>query len=512
MIIQNKEVCKLYKPLRNRLREISIEDSFKVIWAYVQYLKFDKPLPSDIEVDTHLLNAPLPEKGVYLWTLELLTREVIINSSKRVSYDETLRKYSFFAETINVIIKLEDNITRKYVNKDNISAELFRIAHRQFPWQTNADIKFLTRYFKIFNQEALDKIIRNTINLSVVELYLIGHAFLGAYFQNPAIRDNIDIGSEFLTKDKFEMFNQVFAKEIGQMKDAIVSEQQFNDKYVYAYSSLKEFPVIRMKFQGMACLVCPLPPMLFWRITSGLYYQINTKEGFGQPFGHSFQSYVGDVIANARKGDRLKAFSDEEYHVGKKTRKDTADWIVNDEKSNSAIFIECKTKRVVYPAKIDLTITGHITDEFKKMAEFIAQLYQTIGDYKNNRYKSFKYSESRIIYPIIVTLEGWYFMSKQLDDLLRMLVEKEFQRSNLKTSLLDEMPYSICSIEEFEEMIQIMQETGINNFMSDKVFDKDRNRWAFKEYIRNKFPDELSKTKFLFDADYRKLSSNINLI
>ena len=511
MIVQNRKIYQEYKPLRNHLRNLGIEDSLYVIWAYIRFLQYNKPFPIEIEVSPKFLNAPLPKKGIYPWTLELLTREVLINSYKRVSYENTLTKYSYLAEIVNTVRRLEDKIARNYVNRDNISAEIFRTAYRQFPWQTHQDIKYLTRYFKIFNQTALNKIVQDTINLSVIELYLIGHAFIGAYLQSPAIKDYIDIGSEFLTREKFEVFTRHFARDINQIKAVLVTEQQFNDKYVYIYSSLKSFPIIRMKYQNMPCLVCPLPPMLFWRITSGLYYEINMDEHFSHHFGHSFQSYVGDVIAKARLGDRLKAIPDEEYSIGKK-RKDTADWIISDEASNAAIFIECKTKRVNYSAKIELTNTGPLMDELAKMAEFIGQLYRALDDHKKNLYKSFKYVEGREIYPLIITLESWYISWKQLNLILKELVEKELKKSNLNVKLLDEMPYSICSIEEFEEMMQIMQTTGISKFMGEKVIDNEKYEWAFKEYVRYQFNDELKNCHFLFDDDYKIISSHIDLI
>jgi hypothetical protein len=44
-----------YKPLRNKIGLLSVEDSLAVIWAYCQYLQLDNfHFPKEIEVATGL--------------------------------------------------------------------------------------------------------------------------------------------------------------------------------------------------------------------------------------------------------------------------------------------------------------------------------------------------------------------------------------------------------------------------------------------------------------------------
>ena len=66
------------------------------------------------------------------------------------------------------------------------------------------------------------------------------------------------------------------------------------------------------------------------------------------------------------------------------------------------------------------------------------------------------------------------------------------------------MPYSICSLEEFENIIQLIQTTNIKKFMNKKVFDKEKNEWLFHEFMLNEFPKKSKKIKFLFRDEFDK--------
>jgi len=63
------------------------------------------------------------------------------------------------------------------------------------------------------------------------------------------------------------------------------------------------------------------------------------------------------------------------------------------------------------------------------------------------------------------------------------------------------MPYSICSVEDFEGMMQVMQTTYIKKFMDRKVFDKEKIERLFRPFMSNEFAEESRKIKFLFEDE-----------
>lgn len=72
-----------YKPLRNLLRRLSLEESLIALWQYSAHLSRDVRLPAL----THGVDGrgmPLDiAKSVHPWELSLLAREVIVHASSQ---------------------------------------------------------------------------------------------------------------------------------------------------------------------------------------------------------------------------------------------------------------------------------------------------------------------------------------------------------------------------------------------------------------------------------------------
>lgn len=518
---QDNTVFNNYKPLRNHLNKTALDDSFFVVWAYVQYLQFDNKFPQDIEVAPEFLNQNHIQKSRTCaeWELETITREIIVNSQDINFIDKSMKKWSYFSNAINKLKDIENEIGRVFINKDNILVELFRLSHRQFPWQVRPSGEYLTRYYKIFNQKSLNIILVKTIGLSVKELYISGMLFVGAYLKSPAINLPINVQVNAIKNEKIVQFVKIFSLDINSLREKVKSEVRYNDKFAYSFSSLRSFPIIKMSYRQKECLVCPMPTLLFWQITDGIYYKIleeikkikDEKEqkeilgNFGNSLGKQFQNYVGEVLEKSIKNKSLKFFREQEYKEGK-NRKDTVDWMIVD--NNAMLFIECKAKRMNLPAKIELDDDSFIKAELDKMADFIKQVYKSIDDYKNNKYPNIKFDKSRKIFPVILTLEHWYLFGDKFLNELDAILKNKIKENNLDEKYLESYPYSICSVEEFEKMTQIIDKIGVNNFMSKK-FNQDRRLWAFQSFMSSDFNEEYKKTKVLFDDDYKKIFEEV---
>jgi hypothetical protein len=150
-----------YKPLRNYIRQLSLRESLYVIWAYVNYLQFHQAFPKDIEVSEQFLQAQHHyERHVYEWELETIAREIIINGENIQYGSKTLRYWNNFSSLINKLKDLENIISGHYYNSSNVVFEMFRIAHRQFPWQGVPSPQSIMRNYKIFTDPEVDKIIK----------------------------------------------------------------------------------------------------------------------------------------------------------------------------------------------------------------------------------------------------------------------------------------------------------------------------------------------------------------
>src|SRR5665647_2716812 len=145
------DVFQAYKPIRNKIASLAIDDSLTVIWAYCQFLQIDEfKFPAEIEVERKFLSLDVPQKWISEWTLELLAKEAILNGNYVSSKSRTLRTRNTLSEFINLLMKFENDIYGHFGSDKKILLELVRIAHRQFIWQGNPpNAASIIRYFKI---------------------------------------------------------------------------------------------------------------------------------------------------------------------------------------------------------------------------------------------------------------------------------------------------------------------------------------------------------------------------
>lgn len=518
--MQDDKVFELYKPLRNHLAKISIGESFFVIWSYVQHLQFNNKISSEIEVISEFINNDRIQKIRMCaeWEIETLMREIIINSQNGIYAEKSLRKWSYFAGAINKLKDIENDISGIFINQNNLLVELFRIAHRQFPWQTRPNMEYLTRYYKIFSYGDLAKILEKTLGINTKKLYLAGFALTGVYLKSVAVNLPIDVQIDTINSSDIEKFISIFSSDFQSLKEKIRKESEYNDKFVYSFSSLRSTPLLRTQYHQKNCLVCPLPTLLFWQITEGIYYkilnQINGIESeqekgrvfgeFGNALGNSFQNYAGEVINKANQSKALTIYSEATYNVGKKM-KNTVDWLIED--AQAILFVECKTKKMMFPAKVELNDDSFIKNELSKMADFLLQTYKSIIDYKNNKYHSLNYRADKKIFPIILTMEQWYLFGDRFLNELDKILREKFLAMSMDEKIIDEHPYSICSMDEFEELMQIINKIGIIKFMENK-FNGEKKLWAYKPFMISDFKQEYAETKSLFPDVYKEIYPN----
>ncbi len=260
-----------YKPLRNRCRELKLDDALYVLWAYGQYLQIKEfEMPKDIEVLSEFFCTNLPQKFISEWTLESLVREVILHAGRIAERNRTLKKWDHFAQIANLLRELENEISGKFVNQDNILIELNRIGNRQFVWQNNPpNSQSLMRYFRIFSEPELDSLIFEKTSLSMKDIAHIGMGFMGVYLERPAIKYPIEVQFGRITSEKVNSFLKFTCQSLNEVKVSIRNTHTVDDGYAYSYNVLRESPLVRMIYRGDEVIFCPLPTLLFWRITGG---------------------------------------------------------------------------------------------------------------------------------------------------------------------------------------------------------------------------------------------------
>jgi hypothetical protein len=495
-----------YKPIRNKIASLSVEDSLGVIWAYCQYLQIDGfRFPKEIEVSNGYLDLDIPQTWISEWELELLAKEVIINGNAVASKGRTLRTWKTLSEQVNAFKALENRIYGAFGSPQEVLVELIRVAHRQFIWQGNPpNSASIVRYYKIFNRPAIDQICQERIGLNVWEIYMCGVACMGFFLDRPALSLPFKTDIKILPTAHFDKFFAFTSKPIQDLKSQLKAEQQYNENFAYAYNSLRAFPLVKMQFQESDALVCPLMTLLYWRFTGGLYYEFIGVPEFGNEFGEGFQNYVGEVIEQACPNP-MTHLREQEYAAGK-AKKRSVDWIVADEQA--ALFLECKAKRLSWGAKTSLTDLGPLEADIDSMAASVVQVYKTVADYLGNAYPHFSAKAGRKIFPTVVTLENWRLFGPVMMNKLAEGVASKLANEALSAELVDEMRYSIWAIEELEVGLQIMRDNGITDFMEGKLKSQEMRQWDWHGYMTNRYPGSFPAKK-LFGKEYREMFAGL---
>jgi hypothetical protein len=306
--LSTQMMVRLYPIVQSLTKQLACRDTFYVIWAYSQYLQIkDFQIPADIEVAPQCLAAAPPQALIAEWTLEQITREVIQYGREQGQGVRSLRQWATLAQIANTLRDLEGEIYRRLVGAKKIHLELMRISHRQFVWQQQSlNWRWIIRYYKLFNTPTINALSQHSTALTIEHIYLIGMSYLGIFFKSPFAARSITVEIPGLTKEHLDRFLQFTSLNVGELRKRLHAEHALDLGFAYRYSSLREYPLIAILQGDLAEIACPIPTLLFWRITTGLYYTLKDQKGFPTSFGQSFQAYVGEVLHKRIDNDGMR--------------------------------------------------------------------------------------------------------------------------------------------------------------------------------------------------------------
>lgn len=500
---------KSYQKIRAAVRELGCRESLYVIWAYCQYLQVDHfQIPSNIEVNRKFLDATVPIALIAEFNLEQLAREVIRHADIEPRRGRTLRRWATLAEIIDDLKDLENEIYGEFQRGSSVQLEMMRIAHRQFVWQQfRLNWRPIIRYYKLFSQSEIVSCTIDATGLNLKEIYILGMSYIGKFLKAPRVKSIIDIEIPGITQVHIDKFLAFTSLNRNALAKRLRAEHALDEGYAYRYSSLREFPLVRMSYLGQEEVACPLPTLLFWRITTGLYYTLMDRPGFLTAFGSSFQRYVGEVLHAGLSSQNRLILEEKEYYIGR-DRKDTVDWIVQ-QGNSAALFIECKTKRLTWASKsaiIDLTA---LQKDIEKLADAVVQVYKTISDYCNGFYHQLPFSKELQVFPVVVTLEDWYIFGHEMQVRLDASVRAKLVAAGLPEGWLKNMPYSILSIDDLEKIVGAINLIDIDRLVLEKARDAEYSKWGFASYCSDRYSRELSLVPPLFKDEYDTMFTSL---
>ena len=104
---------------------------------------------------------------------------------------------------MNKLKTIEGAIGEHIINQSNVLNELHRLAHRQFPYQSQGfNYDHMTRYYKVFSSSEIDAIAQEEIGLSLSEMYMMGLTLMGTYKNRFSLQSEHEASTEQASRTK----------------------------------------------------------------------------------------------------------------------------------------------------------------------------------------------------------------------------------------------------------------------------------------------------------------------
>lgn len=481
-----------YKPFRNFMREFGLVEGLIDIWRYALHVDNDVELPPNFHTGRPVFrdtpDAPYP------WELDILAREMALNAGK--SGQHRLSRWRDMARAVNHIRRLDGASFTACEGEPDIGIELHRIAHRQFPAQIGMGVNAMMRAFKIFGEASIQAIVKREMEMTTEQFIFLGTAIAGHFLKTPVLSAETDYSVLGVSAEARDTFFQRITTTMPRLKAEMAKRQSYNNGWSYAWNPLEGTPLISFDPDAPHLVICPIPRFLQARTSGGLFYDLVKVNDFDNPFGRSFHTYIGEVIAATCPPPRFIARSEEPYYVGRNL-KHGVDWVLSD--NTGHLFIEAKTKRLTVNSK-NLVDLEALDSDLQAMANAIVQHYQNIRDALDGKTKW--EPDGLPIYPLVLTLEDWFIFTPRVEEILDGHLRRRLSQQGVPETVLADMPCIVASAHDFEIVSQVIAQAGVSPVMSYNLAPGQKN-WSLLPAVQQGFPNEMLAVNWrLFGDEY----------
>lgn len=268
---------------------------------------------------------------------------------------------------------------------------------------------------------------------------------------------------------------------------------------IYSPNPILKYPILRpWRKKGIDTLdfkndrfIIPIPELIAYRISTGIYFQMLTKHGklFTDNFGIIFENYVCKVLQHSISTEKL--ISEKEIRKSYPSSKGKAvDWVIID--GDNVILIECKATRI---NRKTLTQDDEDTlkENLKQVKNGLVQLHTFMSSCKTCKKGLEIFEGVTNFVPVLITFDSIYQANSQIarsyiDDLLYSDGISKFDWLVLSIKELEILQPHCSDQIKFREIIQKALKQPFNDVINElaKITKK-----TFKDSFLNDITEEL---------------------
>lgn len=488
----------VYKPLRNFVRKLSLQQELIHIWQLSQNISNGLPLPPAFNIYENQ-----SVKGeIHPWELEILAREVVLEAGE-IGKKELLNTNDL-SIAIGCLRKIVNEQSRLFLQEHNVMHEMHRVSQQQFPWQIGMTTK-LARFYRIFKNTELEPILIQATGLGITKILQLGFCLCGMFRDRPTFNVNTDFSIFGISNEERDAFFKIFSLDLETLRQRTRDQQEYNENWCYTVNPLIKTPLIKLSLESQQ-VVCPIPEFILTGMTEGLVFDIYRVRGYEKPYGNAYEEYVFGVTELLLNGTEYSVEKGSEYYVGR-NKKDGVDLILHNQ--TSAMLIECKAKRLNKDSKFK-SDGIKLDSDLSLLAKFIVQNYKNIDDI-NNGHTPWDV-RNRSLFPIILTLMECYIWTPEMRRSLGSLIDEKLKDAGVSVDIVTRYPFTIMCNDEYEIAIQLIQLVGMEVYFGE-LQKEEFTLWSINSIHKIAFKDILSKCKTnYFDEDYNNLINSFGKI
>ncbi len=267
--------------------------------------------------------------------------------------------------------------------------------------------------------------------------------------------------------------------------------RMYDPNPLLTYPILRPFKSDRYSLTDSCSLIAPVPDLITFKLTTGLYYELKRARGkaFTRWFGHPFEAYIGELLRHSVPSGSL--WSEQAIREFYPTNRGKApDWVVLD--GSTCILVECKATEF-YRDVVTKADEEDILDNLEQTRKGLRQLYEFMGAILNKAPGLERFHHCSRVLPLLVTLEPLYLMNGGLG--------RDFLNKQLATDGIPKFSWQVLDMQSIE-ILQPHLKGGFGfgralEMIGESAPDPIVNRIAqstgltFKDAFMNKKFDEL---------------------